>query len=91
VDDLAFFDALLETLSGERRIDPARVFATGISNGGILSHFLAAATSHVATPIAAYPNISRNQANDEGFAVVSTETYAGRALRTRGMKPSWIV
>jgi polyhydroxybutyrate depolymerase len=42
IDDLAFFDALLETLSREHRIDPARVYATGISNGGIFSHYLAA-------------------------------------------------
>ncbi len=42
VDDLAFCDALLTRLSGEHRIDARRVFATGISNGGIFSHYLAA-------------------------------------------------
>jgi polyhydroxybutyrate depolymerase len=42
VNDLAFFDALLARLSGQYRVDPKRVFATGISNGGIFSHYLAA-------------------------------------------------
>lgn len=42
VDDLAFFDALLAKLSQEHRVDAKRVFATGISNGGIFSHYLAA-------------------------------------------------
>ncbi len=42
VDDLAFFDAMLEAVSREFRVDSDRVFATGISNGGIFSHYLAA-------------------------------------------------
>ena len=41
VDDVAFVDQLLDTLEGEYLIDPARVFATGHSNGGILSYLLA--------------------------------------------------
>lgn len=45
VDDLSFFDAMLERISAERRIDPRRVFVTGISNGGIFSHFVAAQRS----------------------------------------------
>jgi polyhydroxybutyrate depolymerase len=50
VNDLAFVDALLAHLSRQYRIDPRRVFATGISNGGIFSHYLAA---HRAEKIAA--------------------------------------
>jgi len=42
VDDLAFFDALLAEISKTHRVDAKRVFATGISNGGIFSHYLAA-------------------------------------------------
>jgi polyhydroxybutyrate depolymerase len=42
IDDLAFFDAMLDALSREHRIDPRRVFATGISNGGMFSHYLGA-------------------------------------------------
>jgi len=52
VDDLAFFDALLTHLSSQHRVDPKRVFATGISNGGIFSHYLAANRSDKIAAIA---------------------------------------
>ncbi|MEW6277892.1 MAG: PHB depolymerase family esterase [Candidatus Eremiobacterota bacterium] len=42
VDDLAFLTAMLDSLLKEHPIDPARVYATGPSNGGIMSHYLAA-------------------------------------------------
>jgi polyhydroxybutyrate depolymerase len=42
VDDIAFIAALLDELARRHRIDAKRVFATGISNGGIFSHYLAA-------------------------------------------------
>jgi polyhydroxybutyrate depolymerase len=42
VDDVAFVDALIEAVSREFRVDADRVFATGISNGGIFSNFLGA-------------------------------------------------
>jgi polyhydroxybutyrate depolymerase len=52
VDDLAFFDAMLDKLSSEHPIDGRRVFATGISNGGIFSHYLAANRSQKIAAIA---------------------------------------
>jgi polyhydroxybutyrate depolymerase len=42
VDDIAFIAALLDALARRHPIDAKRVFATGISNGGIFSHYLAA-------------------------------------------------
>jgi polyhydroxybutyrate depolymerase len=42
VDDVAFIAALLDDLARRHPIDAKRVFATGISNGGIFSHYLAA-------------------------------------------------
>lgn len=42
VDDLAFMDALLAELMKKHRADPRRVFVTGISNGGMFAHYLAA-------------------------------------------------
>ncbi|HEY4230934.1 MAG TPA: PHB depolymerase family esterase [Thermoanaerobaculia bacterium] len=45
VDDVAFVSALIDAIGKEHRIDPARVFATGISNGAIFSHYLAARLS----------------------------------------------
>ena len=44
VDDVAFITALVETLSRETSIDRSRVYATGISNGGMLTYRLACDT-----------------------------------------------
>lgn len=41
IDDVAFIVALLESLKAEFAIDPYAIFATGPSNGGMLSHRLA--------------------------------------------------
>jgi len=52
VDDIGFVRQLLDELETELRIDPGRIYATGISNGGILCHFLAAHLSGRITAIA---------------------------------------
>ncbi len=41
VDDVAFLSALIDQLEKDYRIDPTRVYATGISNGGFMSYKLA--------------------------------------------------
>lgn len=41
VDDVGFFRALIEHLQAEYKADPARMFVTGISNGGLMSFRLA--------------------------------------------------
>jgi polyhydroxybutyrate depolymerase len=41
-DDVGFVVALLDALAKEHAIDAERVYATGISNGAIFSHYLAA-------------------------------------------------
>jgi polyhydroxybutyrate depolymerase len=41
VNDVAFVSALLDAVGRETQLDPARVFATGISNGAIFAHYLA--------------------------------------------------
>ncbi len=43
VDDVAFMDALIGHLSATYAVDPARVYATGISNGGFMATVLACA------------------------------------------------
>lgn len=40
VDDVGFVSALIDELAAQYCIDPGRVFATGMSNGGFLSHRL---------------------------------------------------
>src|SRR3989338_7551505 len=51
-DDVGFVRALIDQLVQDYRIDPTRVYATGISNGGILSHRLACELSDKITAIA---------------------------------------
>ena len=41
IDDVAFISALLDTLATRYRIDPDRVYSTGMSNGGFMSYELA--------------------------------------------------
>jgi polyhydroxybutyrate depolymerase len=50
IDDLAFVEAMLDQIAQSHPVDPRRVFATGISNGGFFSEFLGA---HLAQRIAA--------------------------------------
>ena len=45
VDDVAFVDQLLTSLQSQLCIDPARVFSTGLSNGGFMSSRLACSLS----------------------------------------------
>lgn len=39
-DDVGFIRALIDTLLREHPVDPARVYATGMSNGGMMAHRL---------------------------------------------------
>ncbi len=38
VDDVAYLDAVLDEISGRYRVDPARVFLVGHSNGAFMAH-----------------------------------------------------
>ena len=42
VDDIGFITALINDVARLHKVDRKRIFATGISNGGIFSHYLAA-------------------------------------------------
>ncbi|HEX3727202.1 MAG TPA: PHB depolymerase family esterase [Pirellulales bacterium] len=52
VDDVGFVRAIVERLSQDYQIDRGRIFATGISNGGFISHRLAAEASDLIAGIA---------------------------------------
>ena len=41
IDDVGFFNALIENLTNEFNIDPNRIYVTGISNGAMMSYRLA--------------------------------------------------
>ena len=53
IDDVGFVRALLVRLKQQLNVDPAHVFATGISNGGMISYRLACEMADSFTAIAA--------------------------------------
>ena len=57
VDDFAFVEALIDTVSTAVCIDPARIFAAGISNGGGMSALLGCRSDRIAAvaPVAGAP------------------------------------
>lgn len=54
IKDMAFFDALLKKLSADYKIDPDRVFLTGMSNGGYMAHFVGKERSKVVAAVACH-------------------------------------
>jgi polyhydroxybutyrate depolymerase len=64
VDDVAFISALIEHLYQTLWIDPARIYMTGLSNGGGMSHRLACALADrvaaIGTVAGAYPSLDQN-------------------------------
>jgi polyhydroxybutyrate depolymerase len=50
IDDVEFVAALLDAIARAHAVDPRRIYATGISNGAVFSHYLAA---HLSPRIAA--------------------------------------
>lgn len=45
IDDVGFIVAMIEHIEGTHAVDPARIYATGISNGGMLAYALACQTN----------------------------------------------
>ena len=63
IDDVGFIDTLIEKLSAEYNIDHRKIFATGISNGGMMSYRLASDLANkiaAAAPVAATMVIKTN-------------------------------
>ena len=52
VDDVGFIRALVGTLEGKYVVDPSRIFATGISNGAMLTYLLGSEASDIFAAIA---------------------------------------
>lgn len=59
VDDVGFISALIDSLESEYCIDPARIYVTGLSNGGGMTHRLACELADriaaIGTVAGAYP------------------------------------
>jgi polyhydroxybutyrate depolymerase len=52
VDDVGFFAALIGKLTAEGGVDPRRVYVTGISNGGLMTHRLGCELADKITAVA---------------------------------------
>jgi polyhydroxybutyrate depolymerase len=52
IDDVAFVNAMIDAIAKEYKIDSKRIYSTGISNGGIFSHYLGANVSNRIAAIA---------------------------------------
>ena len=52
IDDASFIDALVDAIHRKHPVDPKRIYATGISNGGFFSHYLGAKLSNRIAAIA---------------------------------------
>lgn len=77
IDDVGFLVALLDTLSSKYSINPSKVFATGMSNGGFMSYRLACERSDLIAaiaPVASSMNVSECNAS-RGVPVLHFHSY----------------
>ncbi len=61
IDDVGFVRALVEQLSAQLCLDPRRIYATGMSNGGFMAHRLACEASDLfaaAAPVSAVNGVA---------------------------------
>jgi polyhydroxybutyrate depolymerase len=65
VDDVAFIAGLIDRLEASDRVDPDRVYVTGLSRGGMMAHRLACQLS---TRLAAIGPVAGNMADENGRA-----------------------
>lgn len=54
VKDMEFFDALLKKLQADYKIDPDRIYTTGMSNGGYMAHFVGKERSKLIAAVACH-------------------------------------
>lgn len=53
MDEIAFFKAMVKNISSQLNIDPKKIYATGMSNGGMMAYRLACEMADTFTAIAA--------------------------------------
>jgi len=86
IDDIGFVNSLLDRLEAGLKIDGRRVYATGISNGGILCHFLAAHLSSrfaAIAPIVA--SVGGRKAEDEPMIMPPSPSSPVAVIAFNGM------
>jgi polyhydroxybutyrate depolymerase len=87
-DDVAFLRALVSHLSQRFAIDPARVYATGMSNGGMMSYRLACEASDLfaaVAPVAGALNVDCEPS--EPLSVLAIHGTADRHVLFEGGAP----
>ncbi|WP_152052632.1 alpha/beta hydrolase family esterase [Tautonia marina] len=77
VDDLAFFDALLDEITRRWRIDPDRIYAAGHSNGGAMALRLAAERSEVFAAVASVAGLRYVEPPNEARGVSILTIFGG--------------
>jgi len=76
VDDVGFVRALHAELQRQVRVDPARVFAAGMSNGGMMAYRLACEMSDVFSAIVAVAGTDNTRSCQPGRAVSVLHIHA---------------
>lgn len=88
VNDVGFIDALISKLESELRIDSDRIFATGISNGGMMTYRLACELSNRIAgiaPVAGALNVNCNPS--QPVSVIAFHGTADRHVLYNGGVP----
>jgi len=91
VDDVAFFDALLEDLQGAFPIDVSRVYVAGVSNGAMMAYRLACERSERIAGIASVGGtLSRTPCEPSGsVSVIALHGTRDRAVPYHGGCSDW--
>jgi len=86
VNDVGFIRALIEKLQKELKIDPRRIYATGISNGGMMSYRLGAELSDIIAGIAPVAgSIGGHVTPDSPLVVIPTPSQPVSVIAFHGM------
>lgn len=86
IDDIGFTKKLIKEIEDNIRIDPQKIFVTGISNGGILCHFLAAKLAGKIAAIApVVATIGGKRSVDEQYILPSQPNEAVSIIAFNGL------
>ena len=86
VDDVGFIRAMVAAIQAEVNVDAGRIYVTGLSNGGAMSHRLACEAADVFT--AAAPMASRSAGVSMG-AGASSISFWWRRWMQHSLSPRW--
>lgn len=89
IDDIGFIRALIEYLQEQYNIDESMIYATGLSNGGIMSYYVGAALSDIFAAVAPVAAQIGGQASEQEILWhVPEPEYPVSVLAINGMNDS---